>query len=159
MNYLTLQDMLWLNLQLTKSEQEFDFALLEEATFLQYAYYNSKDVAAQAAKFLTGFKEKAPFSDGNEACAFIGALAFVEANGKSLSIPVDKGSEWLEGVWADPGIAKNAIKVKLTESSHHEKHGVPNMHEICEGLIEKYAETLDDISSHSSSEDSQSASA
>lgn len=138
MHYLTVQDMLWLNLQLTKEEHKFDFALLEEATFLQYAYNNSKDIAGQAAKFLTGFRKKAPFTAGNEACAFIGALAFVEANGMSIDIPVDKGNEWLEGVWADASIASGAIKAKLAEGEANTKHGVPDMREICEGLIEKH---------------------
>lgn len=138
MNYLTVQDMLWLNLQLTGSEQEFDFAHLEEATFLQYAYHDSRDLAGQAAKFLTGFRAKAPFSKGNEACAFIATLAFVSANGMSLDIPVDKANEWLEGVWAEPKIAKDAIKVKLNEGGGHTIHGVPDMHEICEEMIEKY---------------------
>ena len=145
MHYLTVQDMLWLNLQLTGSEQEFDFAELEEATFLQYAYHGSKDLTKQAARFLTGFKKKEPFTTGNDACAFIGAVAFLEANGQSFELVDEKGNEWLEGVWSDPSVAQDAIKAKLSEGHVHTKHGVPNFHEICEEVIDRYSATLSSL--------------
>ena len=58
LNYLTVQDMLFLNLQITKSVQPFDYARLEEAVFYQYAPGQSTDLVAQGARFLVGFSKR-----------------------------------------------------------------------------------------------------
>ncbi len=42
LKYLTVQDMLWINLQATKKVQHFRYALLEEATYYQYGYGASR---------------------------------------------------------------------------------------------------------------------
>ncbi len=142
MHYLTLQDMIWLNLQLTKKEQVFDVLQLEEATFYQYALGDSRGLAEQAARFVVGFRKMSPFAAGNDACAFIGMAAFIEANGKTFDLPDEKGGEWLQGVWERPEIATVAIKAKLREAKTAVKYGVPVMHEICERLIERFQGTL-----------------
>ena len=142
MHYLTLQDILWLNLQLTKKEQEFDVLQLEEATFYQYALGDSRGLAEQAARFLVGFRKMSPFAAGNDACAFIGMAAFIEANGQAFDLKDEKGTEWLQGVWERPEIATVAIKAKLREAETEVKYGVPVMHEICTELFERYEGTL-----------------
>ena len=142
MHYLTLQDILWLNLQLTKKEQEFDVLQLEEATFYQYALGDSRGLAEQAARFLVGFRKMSPFAAGNDACAFIGMAAFIKANGQAFDLPDEKGTEWLQGVWERPEIAADAVKAKLREAETEVKYGVPVMHEICESLIERFQGTL-----------------
>ena len=142
MHYLTLQDMIWLNLQLTKSTGEYDSEPLEEATFYQYALGDSQGVAAQAARFLRGFRKMSPFAEGNEACAFIGMAAFIEANGQAFSLSDDKGAEWMQGVLERPEIAVDAVKAKLREAETDVKYGVPDMHKICERLFERYQATI-----------------
>ena len=142
MHYLTLQDMIWLNLQLTKSTGEYDSEPLEEATFYQYALGDSQGVAAQAARFLIGFRKMSPFAEGNDACAFIGMAAFIEANGHAFDLADEKGVEWLQGVQDRPEIATDAVKAKLREAETEAKYGVPDMHEICGRLIERYQATL-----------------
>lgn len=84
LHYLTVQDMLWVSLQLTKKVQGFRFAELEEATFYQYGYGESTSLYPQAAKFLTGFIKKAPFDESNEAIALVGCLGFLKINGVEL---------------------------------------------------------------------------
>lgn len=41
LHYLTVQDVLWINLQATRKVQHFNYAKLEEATYCQYAYGES----------------------------------------------------------------------------------------------------------------------
>src|SRR5690242_2182577 len=66
MHYLTVQDMIWINMQVTKKTQPFNYSKLEEATFNQYGYGNSSSVMAQAGRLLAGFASKKPFNNGNE---------------------------------------------------------------------------------------------
>lgn len=94
-NYLTVQDILWINLQVTKKVNAFDYATLEEATFYQFAYGDSDEIGAQAARFLRGFLEKKPVSEGNEATAFVGFAAFLKLNDWELTVSDDKAADWL----------------------------------------------------------------
>ena len=108
MHYLTVQDMLFLNLRITGSKQPFDTLNLEEAVYCQYGSGQSSDLVAQGARFLTGFAKMAPFKAGNEACAFAGLVAFLEANGKALDVK-DIGAE----AWVRPLFSDRAEALKL----------------------------------------------
>jgi prophage maintenance system killer protein len=81
LHYLTVQDVLWINLQLTKKVQHFNYARLEEAVFYQYAYGDSRTLFPQAARFISGFLKMRPFEAGNEATALVSCLAFLYLNG------------------------------------------------------------------------------
>src|SRR5581483_12126113 len=70
-HYLTVQDVLWINQELTKKECEFKYAQLEEATYYQYGYGKSRDVLKQAGTFLQGFLKMRPFSEGSPQTALI----------------------------------------------------------------------------------------
>lgn len=84
LHYLTVQDLLFINLQVDKQVNKFDFAALEDASYFQYGYGSSTNVVEQAARFYRGFLEKAPFTAGNEGTALVGVLAFLTINGFSL---------------------------------------------------------------------------
>ena len=142
LSYLTVQDMLFVNLQVTKAKQAFDYARLEEAVFYQYASGKSTDLVAQGARFLTGFAKMAPFTDGNHACAFVGLVAFLEANGKSLAVSDAVAGAWLEPLWDDRLAAAKAIEEKLREGELPTSYGVPDYQEICISVIERYGATL-----------------
>src|SRR5436309_1228008 len=86
LKYLTIQDILWINLQLTKKVQHFNYARLEEATFYQYGYGASRDLPRQAGRFLAGFLKLHPLDAGNEATAFLGCVAFLLLNGRRINI-------------------------------------------------------------------------
>lgn len=140
LNYLTVQDMLFLNLQLTKSPQPFEYARLEEAVFYQYAPGQSDNVVKQGARFLTGFAKMAPFSAGNLACAFVGLVAFLEANGKKLALTDDEAVGWI-------GETDREEVAKLIEARMHDveldvAYGVPDYQEICLSVIGKYPKTI-----------------
>jgi hypothetical protein len=84
--YLTVQDVLWINLWATRTVNRYQYADLEEAVFYQYAYGDKDQVPAQADRLYKGFLAKAPFDKGNEATAFITFAAFLRLNGYRLGI-------------------------------------------------------------------------
>ncbi len=142
MNYLTVQDVLHLNLKLTGSPLAFDYEKLEEATFYQYAPGQSTDFAKQGARFLTGFVKMQPFSSGNEACAFAGLVAFLEANGRSLNLLDGEAAAWASGLFGDRELAEEAIRDRMTVSHMHLVYGVPDFEGICESVASRFAESL-----------------
>lgn len=111
--YLTVQDVLWINLQVTKQTNPFDYAKLEEATFYQYGYGGSRDVLAQAARFLKGFLAQAPFGGrGDAMTALVGTAAFLAMNGFHLDVPSHEAEAWVKRV-ANGEIDVNAAIAQL----------------------------------------------
>jgi prophage maintenance system killer protein len=98
LHYLTVQDVLWINLQVTKKVQHFQYARLEEATFFQYAYGPTQGLFAQAARFGAGFVRLHPFDAGNAATAFVGLLAFVGLNGHVPTFEDDQALAWFRPI-------------------------------------------------------------
>ncbi len=94
LHYLTVQDVLWINLQVTKRVNAFKYNLLEEATFYQYSYGDSRTLVAQAAKLLVGFVKLSPFEAGNKATAFVAMLAFLHMNGFVVSVADEAAADW-----------------------------------------------------------------
>lgn len=119
--YLTVQDILWINRQITKQTNAFDFEKLEQATFYQYGYGISSNILKQAAHFLNGFMKNAPFGIGDDATAFIGFVAFLNLNGYVLNLPDREAADWAKRVKTGGVKAEEAVE-KLTQLSagHHE---------------------------------------
>jgi prophage maintenance system killer protein len=92
--YLSVQDILWINLQITKQVNRFHYATLEEGTFLQYGYGSSQNVLAQAAKFVAGFARLNPIADGNEATAFVACIAFLRLNDYEVRLKDSDALSW-----------------------------------------------------------------
>ncbi len=127
MQYLTVQDMLWINLHLTKETNPFSFDMLEEATFCQYGYGGSQDVLGQAAKFLKGFIAKAPFAGkSDDTTAFIGAVAFLAMNGYDLDVPVGESKSWIERVKSGQVDVSLAISQLAKPSAGHDHPSAVN---------------------------------
>ena len=118
LRYLTLQDMIWINAQVTGATQEFDYSRLEEATFFQYGYGGSMDIFAQSSRFLSGFAKLAPFGVGNEATAFVGFAAFLLMNGRRLTVSDSGAAAWAGSIGAGDG---EKVKSKTVE---YEEHGI-----------------------------------
>jgi prophage maintenance system killer protein len=112
LSYLTVQDMLWINLRVTKKVQHFRFAKLEEATFYQYGYGASKDLAVQAGRFLRGFIKLRPLDAGNEATAFVGCAAFLILNGSDLDLSDEAAVGWIEKVRSGQVRAEESLPIK-----------------------------------------------
>ncbi|MBL8048585.1 MAG: hypothetical protein JNJ45_07885 [Chthonomonas sp.] len=131
LHYLTVQDLLFVNLQVDKKVNTFDFAALEDASFFQYGYGQSTDILTQASRFYRGFLEKAPFTAGNEGTALVGALTFLAINGYTL-----KGRE-------------SEAPARLTELSRDlisyediDEHGEPDIHGAIADVMSRYGKVL-----------------
>jgi death-on-curing protein len=128
LHYLTVQDILWINLQVTKKVHRFSYARLEEATFYQCAYGESNSIVPQAARFLAGFVKMAPIEEGNDATALVAVLTFLRINGQEISLPDEQASAWFEGVRSGRVKAREAIDSIATpgQCGHH-LEGSPNI--------------------------------
>lgn len=141
LNYLTVQDCMWIHRQLTGEEQPWLYDRLEQATFYQYAYGQVVGIVPQSARLLAGFALNSPFPSGNEACSFISFATFVEANGYSLELSDEEALDWVKAVFSNPSEASSMVEGKLVEVEMHSKYGVPDRQEIVMGLIKRYANT------------------
>ncbi|MCH8273871.1 MAG: hypothetical protein IH851_03695 [Armatimonadetes bacterium] len=109
-HYLTVQDILWINGQVTDKVNPFKYAQLEEGTFFQYGYGKSEDVLGQAGNFLQGFIRLRPFSEGNRATALVSALTFLVINGYDVTLEPEKAAEWAMDVATKQRTGAEAIK-------------------------------------------------
>ncbi len=137
--YLTVQDVLWIHLQLTKAPAPFRYAELEEATHYQYAYGGSKNVVAQAARFIAGFGARKPFDSANEATAFVASMAFLLLNGRGLSLPDSEGAHWFGKVAGNSVQADKAIEMICTAG---DGHGLTTVEAAVQAVIGRFPNTV-----------------
>jgi len=138
--YLTVQDLIWINTQITGTPQPYNYDRLEEATYYQYSYRQSMDVPLQAARFLWGYLTYRPFTKGNHATALIGVLTFLEINGYDVHLPVERAAEWLLSVAQRRKHPLSAIRQLITPST---SGGQPlPVRDVAHHLIERYEEAL-----------------
>jgi prophage maintenance system killer protein len=140
-HYLTVQDVLWINQELTKKECDFKFAQLEEATYCQYGYGKSRDVLKQAGTFLQGFLKMRPFSEGSQQTAFIATLAFLTINGYDIHLEPDQAGALLESVAAKRITGEQAVK-QIAQQSNRPPELNPAVRTHIRSLIQKYGEAL-----------------
>lgn len=126
--YLTVQDMLWLNLQVSKKVEPFDYARMEEATYYQYGYGDSRGLVLQAGRFLAGFLKLKPLAAGNEATGFLGFVSFLLLNGKKLRLSDGEASAWAGRVAS--GDLKVEVALPDMLEDEHDFH--PGQNEIVE---------------------------
>ncbi len=141
LHYLTVQDILWINLQVTGKVNHFSYAKLEEATFYQYAYGDSKDLFAQAARFIPGFLKMRPLDAGNEATAFIACLTFLKINSMRIELLDGSALSWFDTVSQRKGNAIDDLKtIAKPEVGHYSDS--PAIRSTIRDLISEYACTL-----------------
>src|ERR1700722_19742898 len=119
LKYLTVQDILWINLQATKKVHHFRYALLEEATYYQYGYGASRNLALQAGRFLHGFMKLHPLDAGNEVTAFIGCAAFLILNGSRLKLSDGEATGWLGQVRSGQVRPEEALPIEEADCHSH----------------------------------------
>lgn len=139
LSYLTVPDFLWINLQVTKENQVYAYAKLEEAVFYQYAYGQSHDLAGQAARLLIGFHRMRPFVFGNDATAFAGVIGFLRMNDHSLDLEPSQAAHWLREIWEHPERAREEIAARLVHIHGHDRYGVPDTKGILLEILAEYA--------------------
>lgn len=134
--YLTVQDHLWINLQVTGRPQPFKYADLEEAVYFQYAYQASNDVIAQTARYGSRFASKLPFATGNEATAFVGLVCFLRLNGFHIELSDARGADFMASL-ASGG--EDAVRKAVRHDHHaHEE----TVEDVAKSVIESYPKTI-----------------
>ena len=79
--YLTVQDILWINLQVTGTVNPYEFMKLEEGTNYQYGYGGRQDGPAPAKRRIKRVEKKTPLSAGNDETAEVAFRSFLGLNG------------------------------------------------------------------------------
>ncbi len=115
MRYLTVQDMLWISLQIVGRPQKFHYAKLEEATFTQYIYGEAQTPAEHAIRFLSGWPTHKPFAESNEQIGLAALLAFLRMNGLRLDSTAPES--WYVGAVTNPDQARSQF---IENFDHHE---------------------------------------
>ncbi len=137
LHYLTVQDILWINLQTTKKVQHFSYARLEEATFYQYAYGDSNDLLSQAARFLSGFVKMRPLEAGNEATAFVALATFLTLNGACFHLADADALAWFRAASVSTEAARDAL-ASLVEVDEHDHGHKPDVRGAIQTVIARY---------------------
>lgn len=138
--YLTLQDLIWINTEVTKSPQPYSYDRLEEATYYQYSYRQSRDVPLQAARFLWGYLKYRPFARGNLATALIATLAFLHINGYKTRLPAEHAAKWIEQVATRRKHPLDAIRQIAAPALPGTRPEA--LRELAHHLIEQYEDAL-----------------
>lgn len=143
-HYLTVQDILWINQEITKEAQAFKYAQLEEGTFYQYGYGKSENVLAQAGKFLEGFIRLRPFKSGNRATAFVSAIAFLKINGYEIELAPERARDWAMEVAERKVSSKEAIAA-VARRSQKPIELKPTTRTVVKELLETYSEAVENL--------------
>jgi prophage maintenance system killer protein len=142
MHYLTVQDVLWINLQVTKRTQTFNYARLEEATFYQYGYGQSSSVMSQTGRFLSGFIQKKPFAVGNEGTAFVACLAFLRINGMTVDLMDDSATSWIERASRDSTAATQALSDFAVPEENYREDAEPDVRAAIREVLDAYPKAI-----------------
>ena len=150
LHYLTVQDVLWINLQATKKVQHFKYARLEEATFYQYAYGESASLVSQAGRFLSGFLKLHPFDAGNESTGLIACATFLKINGHEFNVSDDQAIEWLDRVMTKQVAVSDAVaaSAKLCQEAHDTLQ--PPVRSTILAVVQEYPRTIEELKTRSS---------
>ncbi len=116
LEYLTVQDIIWLNTQICGGPQPFRYDALEEASFLQYGYGSSSDLLLQASKLGKRFAGHKAFDRANEATAFAALAAFLLLNGRALTAADADAASWFRNTALDS-------ETLTAATTHHDRHG------------------------------------
>lgn len=143
-HYLTVQDVLWINHEVTRKVNPYKYAQLEEATFSQYGYGKSQNVLSQAGGFLEGFMKLRPFSEGNRATAFVSALAFLAINGYETNLEPENALEWSMRVAEKKRKGAEAIR-EVARESPRPPEMKPIIRTYVHEIIERYAESVSQL--------------
>lgn len=138
-HYLTVQDILWINHEVTNEVLDYKYAQLEEATFGQYAYVGSHDVIKQAATFLSSFGRLRPFANGNRATAFIAVLSFLSLNGYNIVLGPENAVSWYERASGRAADSRVAILSAIAEGEPQPMDIKPAVRTTVRDLLKAYS--------------------
>lgn len=142
LHYLTTQDLLWINLQVTRRVNHFKYAYLEEVMAYQYGYGKSTDLFGQAARFAAGFLRLKPFESGNAGSSFVSLLAFLQINDQVLTLPDDKACGFFMDVIEAPAEAAQLLKNATETADHDHDEEEPDVQRAVVEILERYPLTV-----------------
>jgi len=115
--YLTVHDIVWINAQICGEGVPFDYERLEAGMAAQYAYGDSRNVDAQAARFVERMLRTAPFREGNLRTGLLCTTVFLMANGRTIAAATSALPDMVRQV-ADGSADGSALLAQLTEGGH-----------------------------------------
>jgi len=142
LRYLTLQDVLWINLQVSKKVHHFQAARLEEAVFCQYSLGIASGLDKQSARLFNGLLKLKAFDFANEATAFVACGALLLANGQEITLTDEQVPAWISpmihGKVSMAGGISNVISA--VELSEHQ-----DMRASIVSILEKYPCSIEQL--------------
>jgi prophage maintenance system killer protein len=144
--YLTVQDHLWINFQVTKTKNRWNFAKLEQAVYLQYSYGKSKDLITQAARYGAGFGKSSAFSGGNEATGFVGLLCFLAVNGYHWKLTDKDALSFYDSIRNQSEQAGDLIR---KYSTYHDEDHAMSLADAAKWVMDTFPNTLKSLSGES----------
>jgi hypothetical protein len=141
LRYLTVQDVLWIHLQVAEHTCPFNYDDLEGSVFAQYGYGESTHLLQQALQFLTTFLHKKPFECNNTATAWISFLVFLHLNHQAINVPDEKGLEFLEQFALAP-TAQNPLEVLKQVVTPIPPEEEVEVQDVTINLIARFPKTL-----------------
>lgn len=143
LQYLTVQDFIWINLQTSGKVNPFDFAALEDSVSLQYGYGKSLNLFSQAAGMFMSLIKRSPFAEANRATAIVGLAAFLKVNGFEFKGTPSKVIEALNGLTArDPGAILNGL---CRATSEHEDHHAPSVRDAAGEILKDFGKAISSL--------------
>ncbi|MER3403428.1 MAG: hypothetical protein C4336_08620 [Armatimonadota bacterium] len=144
--YLTLQDLIWINTEIMGRPQPYSYERLEEATYYQYSYRQSRDVLLNCARFLWGYLKYRPFAQGNYATALIATLTLLHINGYEAFLAPEHAADWLLQIAQRQKHPLDAIR-QIARLTHPSKQPIP-LREHVHHLLEQYEPALHALNTH-----------
>jgi prophage maintenance system killer protein len=144
-HYLTVQDILWINHEVTNEVLPYKYAQLEEATFGQYAYGGSQDVVQQAATFLSAFSRLRPFAHGNRASALIAVLTFLSINGYQIALDPANAAQWFEQASERSADSRVSILKAVAEGAPQPMDIKPAVRTTVRDLLKAFLQALSEL--------------
>ena len=138
-NYLTVQDVLWINLQVTGKVNRFSYARLEEATYYQYAYGESNHIPAQVARFVPGFLKMKPLDEANKVTAFVAAVTFLEMNHFHVDLNDKAAVDWFNDL-ADKTTQQKALDKLKHDKGHHDH--AESVKVVAESVMSRFPKSI-----------------
>ncbi len=129
---------------MAKKQNLFNMVTLEEAVYYQYGYGQSRDIIAQAAKYIVGFNEKKPFAGENDTTAFIGLITFLKINGYSVNLDAQSAASWIKTL----GRSNEMAATKITEIASLQEHfHAISIEEATKSVLSQYGQVLVELKS------------
>jgi len=140
--YLTTQDVLWINHQITGESYAFREAELLEVVSQQYTYGANHDFLSNAARFATAFQGRDVIDHAGLATNFVALLAFSKLNGYDVTLTDEAAAGWYTEIGKDRFKAAEALEVGLRREEHqHDSHNPP-VRVTVQDVIAAYPETI-----------------